>query len=253
MKQRQMNKSLYGADGAQDYNMPTHYKEPTDVGESVSMHKIRPFENYIEAQVQEGDTIQAVALRFHCSVSELKRINHMHKDNEMFARRTLKVPVTPYSVLTEAFAQRNNDIANTLTSSQKIAIPDIDEVQTINPLMPDTGQNSTSSFETDCKAAILNSKVNHYPKVYKDTVVDNSIISDTTRLLSPNETNGQAMGVETVVVKEFTSHGADFGIKWVHLVICILVLGFAIPLIYVFYIAERYEHLHDHEHEHENH
>lgn len=35
----------------------------------IQLHRIKPQDHFIEAQIQEGDTLQAIALRFHCSVS----------------------------------------------------------------------------------------------------------------------------------------------------------------------------------------
>jgi hypothetical protein len=43
-------------------------KKEDDINE-VQLHRMRPHEHFIEAQVQEGDTLQAIALRFYCSVS----------------------------------------------------------------------------------------------------------------------------------------------------------------------------------------
>lgn len=35
----------------------------------LQLHRMKPQEHFIEAQVQDGDTLQAIALRFYCSVS----------------------------------------------------------------------------------------------------------------------------------------------------------------------------------------
>lgn len=41
------------------------------------MHNINQpkFESTIEAQVQDGETLQALALRFHCTVSQFDNLN----------------------------------------------------------------------------------------------------------------------------------------------------------------------------------
>lgn len=38
----------------------------------IQLHRIKPQDHFIEAQVQEGDTLQAIALRFYCSVRYVK-------------------------------------------------------------------------------------------------------------------------------------------------------------------------------------
>lgn len=38
----------------------------------IQLHRVKPQDHFIEAQVQEGDTLQAIALRFYCSVSRIR-------------------------------------------------------------------------------------------------------------------------------------------------------------------------------------
>ncbi|KAL7735419.1 hypothetical protein ACLKA6_019536 [Drosophila palustris] len=55
--------------------------------------------NTLEVKVQEGDTLQALALRFHCSVADIKRLNKIDRENEIHARRIIRIPVTVHNVL----------------------------------------------------------------------------------------------------------------------------------------------------------
>lgn len=64
---------------------------------SSSLH--HNFENTIEAKVEPDDTLQAIALRFHCTVADLKRLNKIYEDREVHARKILKIPVTVHNVL----------------------------------------------------------------------------------------------------------------------------------------------------------
>lgn len=57
----------------------------------------------------------------------------------------------------------------------------------------------------------------------------------------PHSISGQNMDL-----KDLSCSGSDCDISWIFLLICILVLCFAIPLVYVFYIAEQ-EEIHRHE------
>lgn len=43
-------------------------KEEEDSAE-IPLHRMKTQDHFIEAQIQEGDTLQAIALRFYCSVS----------------------------------------------------------------------------------------------------------------------------------------------------------------------------------------
>lgn len=63
---------MHSGDDLLGYNM---HDKKRDSGEEqeIQLHKMKPQEHFIEAQVQEDDTLQAIALRFHCSVSNYHR------------------------------------------------------------------------------------------------------------------------------------------------------------------------------------
>lgn len=61
--------------------------------------KMSRFENTLEVKVQEGDTLQALALRFHCTVADIKRLNKIDRENEIHAHRIIRIPVTVHNVL----------------------------------------------------------------------------------------------------------------------------------------------------------
>ncbi|XP_053614930.1 lysM and putative peptidoglycan-binding domain-containing protein 3 isoform X2 [Plodia interpunctella] len=223
------------------YNMGSNHNQDLTNQTQIQLHRMKPPEHYIEAQVLENDSLQAIALRFHTSISELKRVNHIHKDNEIFARRTIKVPVTPYSILTETMPTK---VLNPVPSTSK-EIPNNSLFQDLYPNLHNRGAHNnvqddslakgSDDCEIDYNKIVLNSKL--APSVIPFT--DNEIlepVTEDTQLLPGNKSKDT---VETVVVKQLTSQGADFGLKWYHLLSCILVLGVLIPLVYVFFILDK--------------
>ncbi|KAM3960322.1 lysM and putative peptidoglycan-binding domain-containing protein 3 [Aphomia sociella] len=243
MKQR--TRIMHSGDDLANYNFVNNKKDDPDGTSDIMLHKIRTQDHFIEAQVQEGDTLQAIALKFYCSVSELKRINQIHKDNEIYARRTIKVPVTPYSVLTERIpSQHPESIPSTSTDAPtNLVLQDL--LQNNHNATPPRNNPQTESINVrengdhtiDCNSIVLNSTL--APSVTPYTDVDpNEPVSEDTQLL-PNK---QKEPVETIVVKELISHGADFGLKWYHLVLCMLILGVVIPLVYVMFYLDKTEH-----------
>lgn len=219
-------------------------KDAKELHSEIQLYRIKPQDHFIEAQVQEGDTLQAIALRFHCSISELKRINHIHKDNEIFARRTIKVPVTPYSVLTELVPLQPVEPVPS-TSSQNSTSLTMNNLL-LNPVENKSSQqynltNSTEKkeddFAIDCNEVVLNSTLTPSVIPYTDTD-NNEFASEDTQLLS----NKPKVPVEAVVVKQLTSQGADFGLKWYHLVCCLLVVGVITPLLYIMFYLDKHEH-----------
>ncbi|XP_026321025.1 lysM and putative peptidoglycan-binding domain-containing protein 3 isoform X2 [Hyposmocoma kahamanoa] len=241
MKQR--TRLMHGGDDLISYNMSK--KTDGDLNGEIQLHKMKPQEHYIEAQVQEGDTLQAIALRFYCSIAELKRINHIHKDNEIFARRTIKVPVTPYSVLTELLPPSETVEPVPTTSSLPQNQSSIHELMnnTQNEKneshnLPNNNTESSDDYAIDCNAVVLNSTL--APAVIPYTDIEQSeAITEDTQLL-PNKKLRESL--DAVVVKELTSHGADFGLKWYHLLGFVLIVGAVIPIVYIILTVENPEH-----------
>ncbi|KAG6456523.1 hypothetical protein O3G_MSEX009776 [Manduca sexta] len=222
MKQR--TRLMHSGDDLVAHTMGTNKKDDDDGQSEIQLYRIKPQEHFIEAQVQEGDTLQAIALRFYCSISELKRINHIHKDNEIFARRTIKVPVTPYSVLTELIPVAQNEPVPSTSSEIPNSIQEL-----IHNGVPQTNVSQTQDDHCaiDCNAVVMNSTVTPAVIPYTDAEPIEQFTEDTQLL--PKE----KIPVEAVVVKEFTSHGADFGLKWFHLLGLVVILGIIVPILYI--------------------
>lgn len=66
----------------------------------------------IEVDIQPGETLLSVALKYNIPVSELKRVNNLLTDNEFFALKRIKIPVKPSSLLTELLPSKSNNSEN---------------------------------------------------------------------------------------------------------------------------------------------
>lgn len=129
------------------------------------------------------------------------------------------MPVTPFSVLTEL-----------LPPSEPVPSTSAD----ISPAIHSSPNNNKEV--DDCNEIVLNSNIAPSVIPYTDGDSFEPITEDTTLL------SKERLTVETVVVKELTSHGADFGLKWFHLVCLMLILGVVAPLVYVMFFLEKHEH-----------
>lgn len=173
----------------------------------------------------------------------MKRINQIHKDNEIFARRTIKVPVTPYSVLTEIIpaAPQSEPVPSTSRASTRLNLENILQSPVLNRIPQISNSNGNNSneddFAIDCNAVVLNSTLAPSVIPYTDTE-QNEVASEDTQLL-PSKAKEP---VEAVVVKQLTSQGADLGLKWFHLLCFVLILGVFAPLIYVLFFLDKHEH-----------
>ena len=61
----------------------------------------RPREPFVAVDVPPGATLQSLALKYNVPTAELKRLNNLLSENELYALKKLKVPVKPSSLLSE--------------------------------------------------------------------------------------------------------------------------------------------------------
>jgi len=244
---RQKNRNhtyLRVSDYSNDYEDSSTYPLQTTINTQSNF-------NILEAQIQDGDTLQAIALRFNCTVAELKRLNKIEKEYEIHARKVIKVPVTPHSLLLEnqPIVHRSGQSSpqHGETNKENLSKPEFNEKLLVAAV--------SLSTEPSINEIILNTPIasNHYEDHHPTTIHGHSnTIEDPLLGDASNEYNGigsrtrpHSISGQNMDLRDLSCSGSDCDISWIFLLLCILVLCFAIPLIYVFYIAE-HEEIHRH-------
>lgn len=229
-----------------------HFDDEVDI---IPMQKTSQnnskFENTIEAQVQDGDTLQALALRFHCSVADIKRLNKIDKDNEIFARKVVKIPVTVHSVLLETLPTVHKSGNNSPKHPQSIekngARSSLEDAILSEKLLV-ASVNSAGETINDI---ILKSSVRN--TTYSDDAGEDNNSSMSYSHSEPyeplmsgylDESIPQPRVIPGPMIRPWDWSGSDCDMSWVCLLVVILALCFAIPLIYVFYLAEHPKKIH---------
>ncbi|XP_033227425.1 lysM and putative peptidoglycan-binding domain-containing protein 3 [Belonocnema kinseyi] len=186
----------------------------------------------IKIQLQPDDTLPALALKYRCTVSELKRINNIHKDNEIFAHRSIKVPVQPFSILTETL----NKIPD---GEDKNCIYELESPSTLKEekiFNLVTTPIVVAPQRSEINNIILNSILEPLPT---NETSENVEDAEDVQLLSPSE---REKTPKAHLNDTFSCSGADWGLSWPQLLGVSLLLGLAGPIIYIFYIADASNH-----------
>ncbi|XP_015514060.1 lysM and putative peptidoglycan-binding domain-containing protein 3 isoform X1 [Neodiprion lecontei] len=210
--------------------------EETIALRTVSKQKSPPRKvEVMKIQLQPEDTLQALSLRYGCTISELKRINKIHKENEIFAHRTIKVPVVAFSLLTETLNQTENTDNNDGKIGDLITIEDTPanssrEEQIINLIaLPTPVPPLKSNFDYTTLNTICETPANQCENTL-DVLED----GENDQLLAAEESSPEQHSVY-----KLSCSGADWGLSWPQLVGCSLLLGLAGPLIiYFLFLAE---------------
>ncbi|XP_067873884.1 lysM and putative peptidoglycan-binding domain-containing protein 4 [Heterodontus francisci] len=166
-------------------------------------------------EVVDGDNLNTFALQYGCSVSDLKRVNHLIGEQDFFALKTIKIPVKKHSLLTEAHEEAKLRRAN-------------------------SASNRTSTYGEACAAADQGTEENKLSEYFEEIDKDiEKIIQSTDQCKdhleevvycqTPNGFNSDALSPKDA------HHGADWGIRWWNAVVVMLLVGIIVPIFYVVY------------------
>lgn len=160
----------------------------------------------------------------------MKRINKIDKENEIYAKPYIKVPVQPFSILTEASPESSQgDVVTTSEQCQKEAPARMEEQ------LIDLGTStSTESSNMEINTIILNSVCEPLSSYNSANTPEISHTEHDT-LLGDTENTEAAESCETDM---FKCSGDNWGLSWTQLLVFSLLLSFAGPVIYILYIAE---------------
>uniref|UniRef100_A0A0A1WYQ9 LysM and putative peptidoglycan-binding domain-containing protein 3 n=1 Tax=Zeugodacus cucurbitae TaxID=28588 RepID=A0A0A1WYQ9_ZEUCU len=209
--------------------------------------QLHSFENTIEAKVQVGDSLQALALRFRCTVADIKRLNKIDKDNEIYARKFVKIPVTPHSILLETLPTVHKSGSNSPSRSEyetfetnimrnplkdanlmlgeKLIIASVNASGNVNPDKVDINSSVLSSTLANKDSVSLDKEKNY-------TNDSTALLDD---FLDDDFADTYVRPVRGPSMSALHWSGSDGDMTWVCLFVVILALCFAIPLIVVIF------------------
>ncbi|XP_042331923.1 lysM and putative peptidoglycan-binding domain-containing protein 4 [Sceloporus undulatus] len=157
----------------------------------------------LEREVRKDDNLNKLALQYGCKVADIKRINNFIREQDLYALKSIKIPVKVNGVLTE--------------TSEELLRP-----QSAGLLLPES-KDSDNSFEEGKKIDQyfrgIDQKIEQAAQVPVLPSTDYCI--ETPNCSPPRQ-------------KE-TSSGADCGIQWWNAVFVMLLIGIVLPVFYIVY------------------
>ncbi|XP_021426520.2 lysM and putative peptidoglycan-binding domain-containing protein 4 isoform X2 [Oncorhynchus mykiss] len=169
----------------------------------------------LERDVLVGDNLNKLALQYGCKVADIKRVNNLIQEQDIFALKSIKIPVKKHSLLTEA--------------NTELKVPD-----------PGTSNSATPLPQPQCK---LTASFPGRPHLQEYTDYLKEVDHDIERLIQTTNAQDevfleaaerpQKLGSRG---QRLTSYGADWGIQWWNAVVAMLLIGIILPVFYVVYI-----------------
>ncbi|KRF99168.1 uncharacterized protein Dwil_GK17804 [Drosophila willistoni] len=229
---------------------------------STQSNKLARFENTLEVKVQEDDTLQALALRFHCSVADIKRLNKIDRENEIHARRIIRIPVTVHnvllgngSILTQQDAlpavhrSGNNSPRHNAEPTLQIERNPLEDARLMldeRLLVAAVNASGTVDNQPTTSATSTGGATNGILGFPDDEAhTERSANDDNAPLLNEMLMDRHAPLVRPIPgpsLRAIDWSGSDCDMSWICLLVFILALCVVIPLVYVIYLAEHPHH-----------
>ncbi|NXJ98020.1 LYSM3 protein, partial [Corythaixoides concolor] len=168
--------------------------------------------------IREGDTLNAIALQYCCSVADIKRVNNLINDQDFFALRSVKIPVKKFSVLTETHVSpKGRPVLRPAHCS-----PEAQETSPSDRFSAnETAGNFLKEVDRDIEEIV---KCNDTKRENLDEVVSALAAQQICF-----ETDGKTKKCKDPY------YGADWGIGWWTAVVIMLVIGIVTPVFYLLY------------------
>lgn len=183
--------------------------------ESSSREQERTEMLLLERDISHEDNLNKLALQYGCKVADIKMVNNFFQEQDMYALKSIKIPVKKHGLLTEASSE--------LRHPQQRPLHD-----TLSPSQQPNGAESGR------------------PQVQEYTSFLKEVDRDIERLIQstdPSEEvfSGSSMGSGRWGWRNqgLRSYGADWGIQWWNAVVAMLLIGIVLPIFYVVYFKTK--------------
>lgn len=170
--------------------------------------------------IQEGDTLNAVALQYCCTVADIKRVNNLISDQDFFALRSIKIPVKRFSSLTETL--------HPLKGRQVLhppPVPYFQEQDTVPADDPPSSSESAGSFLKEVDRDI--------EQIVKCTDTKKENLNEVVSALAAQQVRFEPDNKS--VHRKDPYYGADWGMGWWTAVVIMLIVGIITPVFYLLY------------------
>ncbi|KAM6931397.1 lysM and putative peptidoglycan-binding domain-containing protein 3 [Xenentodon cancila] len=181
---------------------------------------------YLTRDIQEGDTLNSIALQYHCSVADIKRSNNLLTEQDFFALRSVKIPVKRFSVLTET---HNTGPFKSASPTGARRVPQTSPVESLPSEFSTDSSSSTDSVE-----GFLLEKDKDIERLVKSTGPCRSSLNEVVSSLTLQQPLLDEAEYKPAQRKD-PYYGADWGMRWWTAVVIMLVVGIVTPVFYLLY------------------
>ncbi|NXI60476.1 LYSM4 protein, partial [Chloroceryle aenea] len=166
----------------------------------------------LEREITEDDNLNKLALQYGCQVADIKRVNNFIREQDLYALKSIKIPVKPHGLLTET----GSELRPPPTAPSQAGLTLVD--------FPEPGDSAGGS----AAAGHLSDYFKGIDKNIQDAV-QAEVQLNAEYCVEVRERPLPQSG------KQESSNGADCGIQWWNAVVIMLLIGIVLPVFYIIY------------------
>ncbi|XP_032108743.1 lysM and putative peptidoglycan-binding domain-containing protein 4 [Sapajus apella] len=168
----------------------------------------------LQRELAQEDSLNKLALQYGCKVADIKKANNFIREQDLYALKSIKIPVKNHGILTETHKELQPLLSPSSETRVTVELPDADRAA--------TGTDAQASQLTDFFKGI---DQNIERAVQSEIFLHESYCKDASHqplLPAPPKT---------------PMNGADCGIQWWNAVFIMLLIGIVLPVFYLVYFT----------------
>ncbi|XP_051484764.1 lysM and putative peptidoglycan-binding domain-containing protein 4 [Apus apus] len=166
----------------------------------------------LEREVTQDDNLNKLALQYGCKVADIKRVNNFIREQDLYALKSIKIPVKTHGLLTE----NGGDLRPLPSASPQSGLTLVELPE------PEAGGSSSAA------PSHLSDYFRDIDKSIQDAVQAEGQLNMECCVEAPERPLPEAGQQES-------SNGADCGIQWWNAVFIMLLIGIVLPVFYIIY------------------
>lgn len=203
-------------------------------GRRIYSDSPKPFVDFVEWDINDGDTLESLSLKSGCTISQIKRANNLISQQDFYALKTIRIPIKKYGILGEILVNTSTDedeVSGHLSRQHKrLTTTSLMEAKLEEPRSKERNvQDFIKSLDQDMNK--LKEKVN------RDSPPRDSFQVVPHTSLSSNKKSTQS---------HMEDGSSDFGLTFSQVICILLSVCILFPVIYFIFTEEKVAEHHNH-------
>ncbi|NXP29056.1 LYSM4 protein, partial [Scytalopus superciliaris] len=167
----------------------------------------------LEREITEGDNLNKLALQYGCEVADIKRVNNFIREQDLYALKSIKIPVRAHGLLTES----RRELRPLPPAPARPALTRLEP-----PEPPEAGAGGSASARRLSEYFRgIDRSIQEAVQVEVQRSTEFCVEAPERALPEPGGRDG--------------GNGADCGIQWWNAVFIMLLIGIVLPVFYIIY------------------